>query len=661
MGDSDWQEVSHRKRRSVFDRLGVSLVNLFTVYVSNFPTHLTIRELSNICGKRGNIVDVYIAKHKNKFGQMFGFIRYSGIENQDILIDSLNGIWIGKLRLHANIARFAKSDRKEGVRKAQATVKSAVKPVVQKSVNRVVNCSQSFSNAVKGVFDGEKSDCGGMAKDDCSTIVASRDDNPELESAILGCYKDFRSIVNSNIICRNEGFIGVDVKYLGGLWVLFSFQDTKARDCFLKHEGVKSWFSELKPWHDDFVLQERLVWLEIEGVPIRAWNNDTFNSICSKYGEVLFIDETDSSNRFSIRVCIKTSHHHLIFASTTVTLKGVSYIYRVRELRSWTPNFTSDVGDSDEEESVDNACSKDSDKNEDDDAESVGEFIHTEDNKVNHDHVEEGNIQSVGEFIHMEDNKGNHDQVEEGNIQSVGEFIHMEDNKVNHDQVKEGNIQPNDSDPFELEPLIAKKGNYQAEKNNYVTPKYPPGFTLSDKGFSKHDHSEVNKPDSKTSQSSHVKEDEVPKNRSVGNGSTTSFWGDSWCGGRPLKEQYPRVYALDLNKSCSVADRMGIEDWSSLLRRTPRGGAESNQFADLIQSVQQVTLTSSADAWKWELSSFGFSVASTRQYVDDQTLLGSLSSTRWIETSYVISLPLRNIFKTTRNIWIQDQGFLFYN
>ena len=119
-------------------------------------------------------------------------------------------------------------------------------------------------------------------------------------------------------------------------------------------------------------------------------------------------------------------------------------------------------------------------------------------------------------------------------------------------------------------------------------------------------------------------------NRSVGNGSTTSFWGDSWCGGRPLKDQYPRVYALDLNKSCSVADRMGIKDWSSVLRRTPRGGAESNQFADLIQSIQQVTLTSSADAWKWELSSSGFSVVSTRQYVDDQTLLGSLSSTRWV-------------------------------
>nr|GEZ21052.1 reverse transcriptase domain, reverse transcriptase zinc-binding domain protein [Tanacetum cinerariifolium] len=43
--------------------------------------------------------------------------------------------------------------------------------------------------------------------------------------------------------------------------------------------------SLLKPWYDDFVVEERLVWLEIEGVPLRAWNNDTFTSIGRKWEE----------------------------------------------------------------------------------------------------------------------------------------------------------------------------------------------------------------------------------------------------------------------------------------------------------------------------------------------------------------------------------------
>ncbi|GJX76533.1 reverse transcriptase domain, reverse transcriptase zinc-binding domain protein [Tanacetum coccineum] len=124
MEDSEWREVTRKKRRSVFERLGNSSYrdafygnNTIAVYVSNFPSHLTVRELWNIRGKKGKIVDVYIAKHKNKLGQMFTFCRFTGIENKETLIDSLKDVWIGRLRLHANIARF---DRKESSRSYQA-------------------------------------------------------------------------------------------------------------------------------------------------------------------------------------------------------------------------------------------------------------------------------------------------------------------------------------------------------------------------------------------------------------------------------------------------------------------------------------------------------------------------------------------------------------
>ncbi|GKA19294.1 RNA-directed DNA polymerase, eukaryota, reverse transcriptase zinc-binding domain protein [Tanacetum coccineum] len=128
--------------------------------------------------------------------------------------------------------------------------------------------------------------------------------------------------------------------------------------------------------------------------------------------------------------------------------------------------------------------------------------------------------------------------------------------------------------------------------------------------------------------------------RSVGNGNSTSFWGDSWCGGRPLKDKFPRVYALERNKLCSVAQRHNIEVWPSVLKRPPRGGAESNQFDEMIQSIQNVILTDSADGWKWELSSSGFSVASMGHYIDEQTLPGSLTSTRWVRC-----IPIKvNIF-----------------
>ena len=91
MGDSDWQVVNRKKRRSVFERLKPSQTQRsnvddltkisLSVYVSNFPSHLTERELWNICGKMGALADVYIAKRKNQLGQMFAFCRYIKVSN----------------------------------------------------------------------------------------------------------------------------------------------------------------------------------------------------------------------------------------------------------------------------------------------------------------------------------------------------------------------------------------------------------------------------------------------------------------------------------------------------------------------------------------------------------------------------------------------------
>ncbi|GJY77297.1 putative RNA-directed DNA polymerase, eukaryota, reverse transcriptase zinc-binding domain protein [Tanacetum coccineum] len=101
--------------------------------------------------------------------------------------------------------------------------------------------------------------------------------------------------------------------------------------------------------------------------------------------------------------------------------------------------------------------------------------------------------------------------------------------------------------------------------------------------------------------------------RSVGNGNTTKFWIDSWCGDRPLRDIYPRIYVLDQNKDCLVAQRYDVQDWSNVLRRLPRSGIELVQFTDMVNSISQVKLSDSPDCWEWDLSSSGFSVASARR------------------------------------------------
>ncbi|GKE43171.1 RNA-directed DNA polymerase, eukaryota, partial [Tanacetum coccineum] len=116
MGDDDCIEVRRKNRGSVFNRLSPpikssadDLAKVSTsVYISNFSSHLTVRELWNICGKKGTLADVFIANHKNKMGQMFGFCRFIKVNCSNTLISSLNNIRIGKMRLHANKARFGR-------------------------------------------------------------------------------------------------------------------------------------------------------------------------------------------------------------------------------------------------------------------------------------------------------------------------------------------------------------------------------------------------------------------------------------------------------------------------------------------------------------------------------------------------------------------------
>ncbi|GKA29643.1 RNA-directed DNA polymerase, eukaryota [Tanacetum coccineum] len=252
MGDSDWMEVSRKKRRSVFDRLNyphaktsnaddLAKISL-SVYVSNFPSHLTKRELWNICGKLGTLADVFIAGQKNKLGQMYAFCRYIKVANTETLIDALCKIRIGKLRLHAKVARFSRNDAgsysQKSVRNANPNTTCVNNKDCKDSFSNKVN---SYANVAKGSFNsgsfGDKAnhaDNGG----NLPSININDPNTNDFPLALIGCYKDFRAIANTRSMCRCEVFLDVEFKYLRGLWVLFEFSSHEVKDNFQKHKGI---------------------------------------------------------------------------------------------------------------------------------------------------------------------------------------------------------------------------------------------------------------------------------------------------------------------------------------------------------------------------------------------------------------------------------------
>nr|GEX61770.1 RNA-directed DNA polymerase, eukaryota, reverse transcriptase zinc-binding domain protein [Tanacetum cinerariifolium] len=105
--------------------------------------------------------------------------------------------------------------------------------------------------------------------------------------------------------------------------------------------------------------------------------------------------------------------------------------------------------------------------------------------------------------------------------------------------------------------------------------------------------------------------------KKIGNGLNTSFWEDRWRGEQRLKEVFPHIYALEINKHISVAFKFKQTSLFSSLRRMPRSGIESEQWDHLLDSLEGVMLSPSEDRWSWDLNGSGeFSIASAQRYID---------------------------------------------
>nr|GEV78880.1 hypothetical protein [Tanacetum cinerariifolium] len=116
----------------------------------------------------------------------------------------------------------------------------------------------------------------------------------------------------------------------------------------------------------------------------------------------------------------------------------------------------------------------------------------------------------------------------------------------------------------------------------------------------------------------------------IGDGNNTRFWSNIWKGDRPLKEVFPRVFTLELDKEILVVEKVATSVDHSL-RRPIRGGIEQQQRTDLALLMDYVSLSSSQDRWVCDLSGDEeFRVKEIRNYIDDMFLPMHPEPTRWL-------------------------------
>nr|GEY17594.1 RNA-directed DNA polymerase, eukaryota [Tanacetum cinerariifolium] len=162
----------------------------------------------------------------------------------------------------------------------------------------------------------------------------------DLANHVMGEVKHFSSINSLHFLVAKEGFSNVKIAYLGRLWVMIELPSSIAKGKFLNHIGVASWFKCLDNAQADFVSRERIVWVDIEGIPVHAWARNTFLKIGSKWGDVLDLEECKDDFFARKRVCIKTKQEDNILESFKIIVKGKVYVVRAKELFTWSPKFT---------------------------------------------------------------------------------------------------------------------------------------------------------------------------------------------------------------------------------------------------------------------------------------------------------------------------------
>ncbi|GJY03282.1 nucleotide-binding alpha-beta plait domain-containing protein [Tanacetum coccineum] len=310
------------------------------VFVTNFPDQFSAKDLWNTCKQYGYVVDTFIPNRKSKAGKRFGFVRFIKIFDVDRLVNNLCTVWVGRHKIHSNLARFQrppmyKNNNQAKIGKSRHNLGV---PIKTKGPN---GTSNSYAHVVKGSqshnLDSENIPAM-MLDDSCLN-------QQNFNCCLMGKVKNFESLSNLKVVLVNEGFDNIDLKYMGGYWVMVKFQSGEAKKTFQSNVGIGTWFAKIQQASTDLFVEGRVAWVDIEGVPLKMWSDNTFKRIASKWGTLIHVDSHEDGNFYTKRICINTNIISNILESFKIIYRGKLFWVRAKEVSGWELDFMEDNDD----------------------------------------------------------------------------------------------------------------------------------------------------------------------------------------------------------------------------------------------------------------------------------------------------------------------------
>nr|GEU38333.1 nucleotide-binding alpha-beta plait domain-containing protein [Tanacetum cinerariifolium] len=270
----------------------------------------------------GHVVDVFIPDRRTKVGKRFGFVRFIKVFDIDRLINNLCTVWVERNKIHANVARF----QREPLNKQSNKVNN-------KGTNYVNHGAKGMTNFYAHVVKGNQVQNVGM--EECQNMVLDETclNYEDFSLCLLGKVKEFASLTNLKVVLCKEGYANIKLKYMGGFLVMIVFQFNLA---------VGSWFSQIIQVHNDFVIDEKVIWVEVAGVPCKWWYRNTFSRIASRWGTLLNGEELEEEGYHSNRICIRTKLKMVVFNSFKMVYRRMTCWVRAIEVPGWVPDFKED-------------------------------------------------------------------------------------------------------------------------------------------------------------------------------------------------------------------------------------------------------------------------------------------------------------------------------
>ncbi|RZC16370.1 Histone acetyltransferase of the MYST family 2 [Glycine soja] len=323
--------------------------DITSFYFSHFPDEVRERDLWKIFQAWGKVWEVFVPKKRNKQGHRYGFVRFKGVEDEDRLERRLdNHIYIHGMKMFVNKPKFQRDGNKvaeTSVALNKRTATKTMEPVAHKQLTHQVPTSKRIKSCVEVVTNRNKEwietqeTMARIAETGINAgninIQTSREKTKWLDNAWVGRLK------NKGMFDRVDeevrGVFGPEVKvsYWGDdMVILHGLEEEAANDFnYKEHTHGGTPFSPLQRWAPTMLPSYRLTWLRIWGVPLMAWDADTFASIVSICGELVELDGvTEERLRVDIvRVLVRTSEKSLIERTMSVLVDGVQYLLDLRE------------------------------------------------------------------------------------------------------------------------------------------------------------------------------------------------------------------------------------------------------------------------------------------------------------------------------------------